>query len=82
MEELTKRIEELERNMKEHERIGVNDYRVNFSDIFGKLEIVSTVPIGSPNNISEQIKIYTNGVTYRLYWYDTTAGFWRYATGT
>lgn len=52
--------------------------RVNFFDILGKFQVVSAVPTGKPNDVSGQIKIYTNGTTYRLYWYDTTAGAWRY----
>lgn len=56
--------------------------RVNFFDIFGKFEVVSAVPTGKPNDVSGQIKIYVNGVTYRLYWYDTTAGVWHYVTAT
>lgn len=48
----------------------------------GLFETVSSVPTAVPTTPYGQIKIYTNGATYRLYWYDSTNGAWRYATGT
>ena len=84
-EDLQKRIDDLEQRlqnqemqMREHYHSGHQDQRVNLLDIFGKLEVVSVAPVGTPANISGQIKIFTNGTTYRLYWYDTTAGAWHY----
>lgn len=64
-----------------HDGNGAQRIRLN-SDIEGLFETVSTVPTGAPRDIFGQIKIYTNGATYRLYWYDNTNGAWRYATGT
>lgn len=56
---------------------------INFdTDIVGLLETVSTAPSGVPKNVYDQIKIYKNGSTYRLYWYDAANGDWFYATGT
>ena len=79
--QLENRIATLEQTMRDHMHSGHGDTRINLRDIFGKIEVVSVAPVGKPNDIGAQIKIYTNGVTYRLYWYDTTAGAWRYATG-
>lgn len=56
--------------------------RVNLFDIFGLFETVSTAPVGVPNTPYDQIKIYVNSTTYRLYWYDSTAGVWHYVTAT
>lgn len=52
------------------------------TQVFGLFEVVSAVPTGTPKMLFDQIKIYTNGSTYRLYWYDWVNHNWRYATGT
>jgi hypothetical protein len=57
--------------------------RVNLNtDIIGLFEVVSVVPTGTPRDLYDQIKIYSNSTTYRLYWYDSTSAAWRYASGT
>lgn len=78
---LVQRIEKLERELREHDH-SMLEKRINLRDILGKIEIVSAAPVGKPANIGEQLKIYTNGSTYRFYWYDTTAGTWHYVTAT
>lgn len=50
--------------------------------IIGLFEVVSAVPTGVPTSPYDQIKIYTNSTTYRLYWYDQVNHAWRFATGT
>lgn len=80
--EQIQRLETLERQMRDHLHSGLDTARVNLRDIFGKIEVVSTAPIGKPTDIGAQFKIYTNGVTYRFYWYDTTSGTWHYVTAT
>lgn len=69
---------EFSRLIREHRHNGLDATQVNLKDILGALEVVSTAPVGKPTSIAGQIKLYTNGSTYRLYWYDTTAGAWRY----
>jgi len=76
------RLETLERQMRDHFHSGLDSSRVNLRDILGKIEVVSAAPIGNPTDIGAQLKIYTNGSTYRLYWYDTTAGTWHYILAT
>jgi len=57
--------------------------RVNLNtDIIGLFEVVSAAPTGVPKDLFDQVKIYHNGTTYRLYWYDNVNHEWRYATGT
>lgn len=56
--------------------------QVRIEDLGGLFKTSSAVPTHIPRKFSEQIAIYTSGATYRLYWYDTTAGAWRYASGT
>lgn len=51
-------------------------------DIFGMFDVVSVAPTGVPKNFQKQIKIYTNGATYRLYWYDHVANVWHFVTAT
>lgn len=52
------------------------------TQVLGMFEVVSVVPTTAPRTAYEQIKIYTNSTTYRLYWYDWKNHAWRYATGT
>jgi len=56
--------------------------RINLFDIFGTYETVSVAPALKPSTPYDQIKFYVNGATYRVYWYDTTAGVWHYITST
>lgn len=51
-------------------------------DVFGLFETVSAAPTGIPKTWFDQIKIYTNGATLRLYWYDATNATWHYVTAT
>lgn len=55
---------------------------INLFDIFGVLETVSVAPAGTPVSFSifDQIKIYVNGATYRLYWYDAANNIWHFNT--
>lgn len=57
--------------------------RINFNtDIIGLFETVSVVPTNIPTAPYEQIKVYVNGATLRLYWYDSVAHLWHYVTAT
>ncbi len=57
--------------------------RVNFNtDIIGLFQTVSVAPTQTPVSPYQQIQIYVNSTTYRLYVYDNTAGVWHYATLT
>lgn len=76
------RLETLERQMRDHAHNSTENRRVSFRDIQGKIEVVSTAPIGNPTDVGAQLKIYTNGATLRFYWYDTTAGVWHFVTAT
>ena len=82
LQQMTERIETLERQMREHRHNGPDSQRINLLSIFGKIEVVSVAPVGKPTDISGQFKIFTNGATLRFYWYDTTAGVWHYVTAT
>lgn len=50
--------------------------------IFGNIVVQSTVPDGRPTKIGEQLVMYVNGATYRLYIYNYQDNTWRYATLT
>ena len=50
--------------------------------IYGMFQTVSAVPTKEPVNWFNQIQIYVNGGTLRLYWYDTIAHVWHYVTAT
>ncbi len=51
-------------------------------NVFGMFKTVSSVPTGVPKNWFDQIQIYVNGLTLRLYWYDVTNATWHYVTAT
>ena len=53
-------------------------------DLFGMFQTVSVAPAATevPRTMIDQIKIYVNGATLRLYWYDTKANAWHYVTAT
>ena len=60
----------------------VNPLPIFTKDLFGRLKVVDTTPSVSPTiyNAFDQVVLYKNGSTYRLYWFDGTG--WRYAAGT
>lgn len=53
--------------------------KIRIRDLEGRFDVVSVAPTNVPgNNIWEQIKIYENGGTIRLYFYDWKANVWRF----
>lgn len=52
------------------------------TDIIGLFETVAVVPTAVPTNAYQQVKIYVNGATLRLYWYDAVGHAWHYVTAT
>lgn len=82
------KIEELERRLAALEdKSTVSTYDnpfdyIDIKNITSFVEIVSVVPAGFPKNFFDQIKLYINGGTYRLYIYDYVNNAWRYATLT
>jgi len=81
-QDLLNRIQALETQMREHAHDGFHGGEVFIKNLWGAFEVVSVAPTSTPNTMYEQIKIYVNGVTYRLYWYDTVGGAWHYVTAT
>lgn len=75
-------LQQIKNELVNHRHNGLGDQRINLQDIQGLIRTVSVAPTHAPRNLFEQFVIYTNGVTYRFYWYDTTNNAWRYATGT
>jgi hypothetical protein len=66
-----------------HIHDGGGSTRINWNtDIIGLFETVSLVPTLVPTKPYDQIKFYSNGITYRMYIYDNTNKVWRYATLT
>lgn len=86
-EELKRRIDLLERkeadDIRTHSHDGLASVAIDWTtDINGLLETVSAVPAGIPKSPYDQVKIYVNGATLRLYWYDSVAHVWHYVTAT
>ena len=48
----------------------------------GSIETVTVVPTGIPSKMINQIKFYSSGATYRIYFYDVKNGVWRYSALT
>lgn len=66
-----------------HTHDGLGSTRINLNtDILGLFETVSAAPAGTPRDLYDQVKIYVNGATLRLYWYDATGHVWHYVTAT
>lgn len=79
---LEARLEVLEMMMGLHIHDGNMSTRVNMSDLFGLFETVSTVPTISPLSIFDQVKLYSNAGTFKLYVFDATNNAWRFVTLT
>lgn len=55
---------------------------VKLRSITGMFQTVSAAPTTAPTSFQNQIQIYKNGATKRLYWYDQTNNEWSYTAGT
>jgi hypothetical protein len=78
----TARIEQLQAELRGHRHGDSLSTRTNLQDLLGLIEVVSIVPTVAPTGIWGQVKIYTSGTTYRLYWYDYVGHTWHYITAT
>jgi len=56
--------------------------RVNGSSVFGMYQTVSVVPTTTPLFMQNQIQIYSNAGTFRIYIYDTVSNTWKYSALT
>lgn len=74
LQNLTNRVQALENTA--HGRVVFN------TGLIGLFETVSVVPTGIPLSPYDQVKIYVNSTTYRLYVYDSVGHVWHYATLT
>lgn len=73
----------IDQRISNHTHSGVDSQRIKFDiDLEGLFETVSSAPTSKPSVIYDQIKIYVNGSTYRLYWYDANGQSWHYVTAT
>lgn len=83
---LTQRIEQLERQLKEHVHNGGDSAEVSFVNIIDKIQTVTVaanltaILAGKPRRISDQILIDTTTATKKLYIYDTAGDVWRSVT--
>lgn len=86
VETLTRTVENLQRQLSDdirtHQHDGLSATSTRIDDLDGLFETVSAAPTTVPKSIYDQIKIYVNGSTYRLYWYDNNANTWHYVTAT
>jgi len=73
---------QMQQQLRMHRHDGNLASRTNLNDIFGLFEVVSVAPTLTPTSAYDQIKIYTNGTVYRLYWYDYVGHAWHYILAT
>lgn len=68
-----------------HEHNGSDAPQINFLDLLGFIESVDAVPTIVPKNLFDQVKLYSNAGTRRIYFYvmdSVGVGAWRYAALT
>lgn len=88
LQDLDKQIRGASKNQRDqgdtrrHNHDGTNSEPIDFKNLRGLLQVVSAVPTSKPTSIYQQILIYVNGATLRLYVYDALNDAWRYATLT
>ena len=86
IEELTKRITEIENKISAGERekdfAPTKEKLSNLIDDLGVIEVVSSVPTHTPVHPLKKIVIYKSGATYRLYVWDNQNNAWNYASLT
>ncbi len=87
LNDLARQVNELsvriDNKIHQHIHDGGDAKRINLNtDILGIFDTVSVIPTATPSSFYEQIKIYTNGTTYRFYWFDVKNNIWHYVTAT
>ena len=81
--DLERKLNEFEQVFNLHHHSGSREPRISILDVFRLVETVSVVPTGiAPKGVFDQIKIYSNAGTLRLYIYDVTGAAWHYTTLT
>lgn len=82
LEQVKKDIDQIKRDI-EDLKTGVNNPHMELdTDIFGLFETVSVAPTTIPKILFDQIKVYKNSTTLRLYVYDANNTAWRFVTLT
>lgn len=82
------RLDNLERQMKEHYHNGVVGRQIMLNDLFGSIKTVTVagdltaILAGKPKTISQQILIDTTTATKKLYVYDIVGATWYSVTIT
>lgn len=64
--------------MREHAHNGFIGGQISILNLLDFIPTVDTAPTHTPRTFIDQFRIYSNGTTYRFYWYDGTAKAWRF----
>lgn len=75
-------FEQLKRDLEDLKRNIDNPHIELDTDLFGLFQTVSVAPTTVPKIAYDQIQIYKNGATLRLYVYDAANQGWRYTALT
>lgn len=81
IQQLEKRIQQLEEKSRLPDYDTYSTY-LPIENITNFLRLVSAAPTNVPRTLNEQVVIYINSGTYRLYLYDFTNNAWRYVALT
>lgn len=71
-------IKELKNEVMELDTKFNKEVKNDLINLFGMIETVSVAPTHIPIRLIDQIKLYRNGSTTRIYIYDTTNKTWAY----
>lgn len=80
--DLQSQIDDLRELIRTHYHDGLNASRLDMSDLIGMFQVVDVAPTNIPRDMYDQVQIYVNGATLRLYWYDWVNHAWHYVTAT
>lgn len=69
-------------DIKSHNHDGANSQPISFQSLVGLIPRVTAVPTWKPVSVSEQIVIYINGGTKRLYIFEPVSKTWMYTALT
>lgn len=83
---MEQRVQELERQMREHFHNGVEGQQIEFANLIGRIKTITVaadltaILAQKPRDVSNQIIIDTTTATKKLYVYDATGDVWRSVT--
>ncbi len=88
MDDLKRKLDDLTQQVNDFQLRPINltdillDMKRPLDEVRGIYRVVSVAPTAPPIDTFDGIQMYTNGATFRLYWFDWNASVWHYVTAT